>query len=46
MASVPLCCKYVFLYDFLFIHPKASNAVLEKGYLNFQKDPSIGILKR
>ena len=22
MASVPLCYKYLFLYDFLFIHPK------------------------
>ena len=24
MASVPLCYKYLFLYDFLFIHPKLS----------------------
>ena len=30
---------------FLFIHQKASIGVLEKGYLNFRKDPSTGVLK-
>ena len=35
MASVPLCYKYSFLYDFLFIHTKASIGVIEKGYLRF-----------
>ena len=37
MASVPLCHKYLLLYDFLFIHPKAIIGVLEKGYLNIRK---------
>ena len=45
MVSVPLCYKYLFLYDFLFIHLKASIGVLEKGYLNIRKHPSIGVLK-
>ena len=31
LASVRFCYKYLFLYDFLFIHPKASIGVLEKG---------------
>ena len=45
MVSVPLCYKCLFLYDFLFIHLKASIGVLEKGYLNIRKHPSIGVLK-
>ena len=32
-SSVPLCQKYLFFYDFLLIHPKASIAVLEKKRL-------------
>ena len=39
-----LCC--LFLYDFLFIHPKAVHWFLEKGNFNFQKHPSIGVLKK
>ena len=47
MASVPLCYKYLFLCDFLlFIHPNASIGALEKDYLNFRKNPSIGVLKK
>ena len=46
MVSVPLCYKYLFLCDFLFIHSKASIGVLEKGYLNIRKHPSIGVLKQ
>ena len=46
MVSVPLCYKYLFFYDFLFIHSKASIGVLEKGYLNIRKHPSIGDLKK
>ena len=38
--------QYLFLYDFLFIHLKASIGVLEKGYLNIRKYPSIGVLKK
>ena len=45
MVSVPPCYKYLFLYDFLFIHSKASIGVLEKGYLNIWKNPSICVLK-
>ena len=45
MVSLPLCYKYLFLYDFLFIHSKASIGVLEKDYLNIRKHPSIGVLK-
>ena len=40
MVSVPLCYKYLVLYDFLFIKPKASIGVLEKCYLNIRKYPS------
>ena len=40
MVSVPLCYKYLVLYDFLFIQSKASIGVLEKSYLNIQKHPS------
>ena len=39
MASVPLCYKCLFLYDNVFIHPKASIGVLEKGNLNMQSNP-------
>ena len=46
MISVPLCYKYLFLYDFLFIHSKTSIGVLEKGFLNIRKHPSIGVLKK
>ena len=46
MVSVSLCYKYFFLYDFLLIHSKASIGVLEKGYLNIRKHPSIGVLKK
>ena len=46
MVSVPLCYKYLCLYDFLFNHSKASIGVLEKGYLNIRKYPSIGVLKK
>ena len=42
MASVQLCYKY----DFLFIDPKTSIGVLEKGYLNFRNHPSVGVLKK
>ena len=35
-----------FLYDFLYIHSKASIGVLEKGYLNIRKHPFIGVLKK
>ena len=43
--STTLLQIYLFLYDFLFIRPKTSIGVLEKGYLNFQKHPSIGFWK-
>ena len=33
MASVPLCYKYLFLYDFLFMFLKASIGLLKKGNL-------------
>ena len=46
VVSVQLCYKYLFLYDFLFIHSKASIGVLEKGYLNIRKHPFIGVLKK
>ena len=46
VVSVHLCYKYLFLYDFLFIHSKASTGALEKGYLNIRKHPSIGVLKK
>ena len=46
MASVPLCYKYLFLYDFQFIHSKASIGVLKKGFLNFRKHQFIGVLKK
>ena len=36
----------LFLYDFLFIHPKVSTGVLEKGNFNFQRHPSFGALKK
>ena len=39
MVSVPLCCKYLVLYDFLFIESKTSIGVLEKSYLNIRKHP-------
>ena len=39
MVSVPLCYKYLVLYDFLFIQSKASIGVLEKSYLNIRKHP-------
>ena len=38
--------KYLFLYDNLLIHSKASIDKIEKGYLNFRKNPSIGVLKK
>ena len=40
MVSVPLCYKYLILYDFLFIKSKASIDVLEKSYLNIRKHQS------
>ena len=40
MVSVPLCYKYLVLYDFLFIQSKASIGVLEKSYLDIRKHPS------
>ena len=40
MVSVPLCYKYLVLYDFLCIKSKASIGVLEKSYLNIRKHPS------
>ena len=46
MISVPLCCKYLLLYDFLFIHPKNSIGVLEKCCLNFRKHLSIAVFKK
>ena len=46
VVLVPLCYKYLFLYDFLFTHPKESIGVLEKDHLNFQKHQSIGVLKK
>ena len=46
MISVPLCCKYLLLYDFLFINPKNSIGVLEKCYLNFRKHLSISVFKK
>ena len=46
MVSIPLCYKYLFLWDFLFIHWKTSIGVLEKGYLNIRRHPSIGVLKK
>ena len=44
-ASVPLCYKYLFLQDFLFIYQKPSIGVLEKSNLNFQKHQSIAVIK-
>ena len=38
--------QIIFLYDFLYIHSKASIGVLEKGYLNIRKHPFIGVLKK
>ena len=32
MASVPLSYKYLFLYNFLFIHPKVSIGVLKRQF--------------
>ena len=46
MASVPLCYKYLFRYDFLLAHPHVSTGFLEKRYLNYQKHPSIRVLKK
>ena len=46
MVSVPLCYKYLLLYDFLFICSKASIGVVEKGYLNIRRHPSVGFLKK
>ena len=40
MVSVPLCYKYLFLHDLLFIKSKASIGVLENSYLNIRKHPS------
>ena len=40
MVSVPICYKYLVLYDFLFIKSKMSIGVLEKSYLNIRKYPS------
>ena len=40
VVSVPLCYKYLILYDFLFIKSKASIGVLEKSYLNIRKHSS------
>ena len=40
MVSVPLCYKYLVLYDNLFINSKASIDDLEKSYLNIRKHPS------
>ena len=40
IVSVPLCYKYLVLYDFRFIKSKASIGVLEKSYLNIRKHPS------
>ena len=45
MALAPLSCKYLFLYDFQFIHLKAFIDILEKGYLNFWKHPLIVLWK-
>ena len=45
-GTVPLCYKYLFLYDLLFIHSNVSIGILEKGYLNIRKHPSIGVLKK
>ena len=41
LASVPLCYKYLFFYDTLFIYPKAFISVLEKDFLNFRRHLSI-----
>ena len=35
MVSLPLCYKYLVLYDFLYIQSKASIGVLEKSYWIF-----------
>ena len=40
MVSVPLCYKYLVLYDFLSIKSKASISVLEKSLLNIRRHPS------
>ena len=40
MVSVPLCYKYLFLHDLLFMKSKAFIGVLEKRYLNIRKHPS------
>ena len=39
MVSVPLCYKYLVLYNFLFIQWNASIGVLEKSYLNIWRHP-------
>ena len=46
IVSVPLCYKYLFLYDFLFINSIASIGVLKNCYLNIWRHPSIGVLKK
>ena len=45
MASVRLCDKYLFLYHFVFIHPKTYVGVLKKT-LNIRKHPTIGFSKK
>ena len=40
VVSILLCYKYLFLYNFLFIKPKACIGVLEKCCLNIRKYPS------
>ena len=42
--STTLLQRFVFLWFPLFIHLNVSICVLEKGYLNFRKHPSIGVL--
>ena len=39
MVSVPVCYKYLVLYNFLFIQSKVSIGVLEKSYLNIRRHP-------
>ena len=46
MTLVPLCYKYLFLYDLLFIHSQATIGVLQNGYFNFRKHSSFGVLKK
>ena len=44
-APLLLCHKYLFLYDFQFIHPFRHPSVFyKKGSFNFWKHPSIGVL--